>query len=76
MIFTTDTTQPLAHSPDSAAKRLGISTRAVYTHIATGELRSFKDGKRRLIPDSECQRYVQRKMDQAMGGPILPHQER
>lgn len=57
--------EPLAHSPDRAAKRLGISTRAVYTYIATGELRSFKDGKRRLIPDSECQRYVQRKMAEA-----------
>ena len=56
---------PLAHSPDRAAQRLGISTRAVYTHIATGELRSFKDGKRRLIPDTELQRFVQRKMAQA-----------
>ena len=36
--------EPLAHSPDRAAQRLSISTRAVYAHIATGELRSFKDG--------------------------------
>ena len=57
--------EPLAHSPDRAAQRLGISTRAVYTHIATGELRSFKDGKRRLIPDTELQSYVQRKMAEA-----------
>lgn len=57
--------EPLAHSPDRAAQRLGISTRAVYTHIATGELRSFKDGKRRLIPETELQRYVQRKMAEA-----------
>ena len=54
--------EPLAHSPDRAAQRLGISTRAIYTHISTGELRSFKDGKRRLIPDTELQRFVQRKM--------------
>ena len=54
--------EPLAHSPDRAAQRLGISTRAVYTHISTGELRSFKDVKRRLIPDTELQRFVQRKM--------------
>lgn len=58
--------EPLAHSPDRAAQRLGISTRAVYALIATGELRSFKDGKRRLIPDSECQRRVQRKMAEAV----------
>lgn len=57
--------EPLAHSPDRAAHRLGISTRAVYTHIATGELRSFKDGKRRLIPDTELQRFVQRKLAEA-----------
>lgn len=57
--------EPLAHSPDRAAQRLGISTRAVYAHIATGELRSFKDGKRRLIPDTELQRYVQRKLAEA-----------
>ena len=56
---------PLAHSPDRAAQRLGISTRAVYVHIATGELRSFKDGKRRLIPDAELHRFVDRKMKTA-----------
>lgn len=57
--------EPLAHSPERAAQRLGISTRAVYSLIATGELRSFKLGKRRLIPDAECQRIVDRKMAQA-----------
>ena len=57
---------PLAHSPDRAAHRLGISTRAVYMHIAAGELRSFKDGKRRLIPETELQSYVQRKMAEAV----------
>lgn len=57
--------EPLAHSPDGAAKRLGISTRAVYTAIAQGDLRSFKIGKRRLIPDSELQRLVERKMAEA-----------
>lgn len=57
--------EPLAHSPDRAAIRLGISTRSVYLHIQTGELRSFKDGKRRLIPDTELQRFVQRKLAEA-----------
>jgi len=54
--------EPLAHSPERAAHRLGVSTRAIYTHIASGELRSFKDGKRRLIPDTELQRFVTRKL--------------
>jgi excisionase family DNA binding protein len=57
--------EPLAHSPDRAAQRLGMSLRAVYTHIATGDLRSFKVGKRRLIPDTELQRFVKRKMAEA-----------
>lgn len=59
------TLEPLAHSPDSAAKRIGESVRAVYTHISTGELRSYKSGKRRLIPDAELQRYVHRKLAEA-----------
>lgn len=57
--------QPLAYSPDDAAKRIGTNTRAVYNLIASGELRSFKLGKRRLIPDAECQRLVQRKLAEA-----------
>ena len=61
----TPTTDPLAHSPESAAKRIGTNTRAIYNLIASGELRSFKLGKRRLIPDAECQRLVQRKLAQA-----------
>jgi excisionase family DNA binding protein len=54
--------EPLARSPDSAAVRLGTNTRAVYTLIAAGELKTFKLGKRRLIPDSELQALVQRKL--------------
>ncbi len=57
--------EPLVHSPEGAAQRLGISVRAVYTLIARGELRSYKEGKRRLIPDSECRRRVQRKLAEA-----------
>lgn len=56
---------PLAHSPDSAAKRIGTNTRAVYALIASGELRSFKLGKRRLIADAELQRLVQKKQAEA-----------
>jgi excisionase family DNA binding protein len=63
----TDTTkvQPLAHSPDGAAHRIGVSTRKVYDLIAIGELRSYKDGKRRMIPEVELQSYVERRMAQA-----------
>ena len=57
--------EPLAHSPVRAGKRIGVSTRQVYLHIASGELRSFKDGKRRLIPDTELQRFIARRMAEA-----------
>ena len=57
---------PLAHSPDRAGVRLGISTRAVYEHIASGELRSFKVGKRRLVTDSECQAFIARREAEAV----------
>ncbi len=54
--------RPLVRSPEGTSKRLGISVRAVYTLIASGELRSIKLGKRRLIPDEECAALVKRKM--------------
>jgi len=57
--------EPLAYSPDRAAQRIGVSTRAIYTAIATGELRSFKIGKRRLITETELKGLVQRKLTEA-----------
>ncbi len=57
---------PLAHSPDGAALRISVATRSIYELIAKGEIRSFKSGKRRLIPDTELVNYVQRKMNQAV----------
>lgn len=62
---TTPKIEPLAYSPNNAGHRIGISTRAVYSHIASGDLRSFKVGKRRLIPDSELQSFVRRAMAKA-----------
>ena len=57
--------EPLVHSPERAAQRLGVSLRAVYTLIAAGELKTFKRGKRRHIPDTECSQYVARQMAEA-----------
>ena len=54
--------KPLAFSPPDAAVRLGISLRGIYLLIATGDLRSAKIGKRRLIPDTELQDYLKRKL--------------
>lgn len=62
----TNQLQPLAHSPDRAAQRIGVSTRAIYSAIAAGEIQSFKIGKRRLITESELQNLLQRKLSQAV----------
>ena len=53
---------PLLHSPESAARRLNMATRTFYDLLAKGEIRSFKQGKRRQIPDTELRAYVERKM--------------
>lgn len=54
--------EPLAHSPDAAARRLGISVRSIYSLISTGELRSARIGKRRLISDDELKAFLRRRM--------------
>jgi excisionase family DNA binding protein len=59
---------PIAHSPDAAAERLGVPVRKVYHLLAAGELKSFKVGRSRLIPDAELHRLVERKMAEAERG--------
>ena len=62
---TTTLVEPLAHSPDGAAARLNLPLRAIYSLLAAGELRSYKVGRRRLIPDAECQRFQARRLAEA-----------
>lgn len=49
---------PLAVSVPVAAYKLGVSPRHIYDLIETGDLRSFKSGRRRLISFSEISRYI------------------
>jgi excisionase family DNA binding protein len=51
--------------PEEAARRLGLSKRAIFDLIAAGELRSFRQGKRRLIPVAELTRWTERKLKAA-----------
>lgn len=52
----------LAHGIRRAAEMLDIPERAVWQAIASGDLRSFKQGKRRLVPDEELKAFVRRKV--------------
>ena len=47
---TPPTQSPLAVSPAEAARMLGVGRTYLYELIQTGELRSVRLGKRRLIP--------------------------
>lgn len=55
---TDSASDPLLNSIKRAALRLGISASKVNQLIATGELRSVKIGRRRLIPDDALADYV------------------
>lgn len=54
----------LAVSPEDAAKMTGHSRTAIYYAISTGELVSFKSGKRRLILITEIERWITAKSKQ------------
>lgn len=45
-------------SIEEAARRLGIGRTALYHELTNGSLRSFKVGRRRLIPASSIYAYI------------------
>ena len=45
-------------SIDEAATALGIGRTALYHELATGRLRSFKVGRRRLVPTSATTAFI------------------
>ncbi len=47
-------------SISEAAATLGIGRTALYSELTTGHLRSFKVGRRRLIPASAIDEYIAR----------------
>ena len=48
----------LAYSPDEAAELLGISRELVHDLLRTGQLRSVKAGRRRLIAKHHLQTFL------------------
>lgn len=47
---------------DVAAARLGIARTSLYHLIGRGEIRAVKAGRRRLIPDTEVDRWIAERM--------------
>lgn len=58
-------TAPLAHPVNDACARLGIGRVKLYELFGTGEIASFKVGNKRLIPESELQRFIADRMQAA-----------
>ena len=60
------TTQiPLAHPVQEACSRLGIGRVKLYELLKSGQLRGFKIGNKRLIPESELHRIIAERLGQA-----------
>ncbi len=60
------TENPLTVTPDRAADMLGIAPRKVREMIYSGELPSFKVGKRWLIPIRELEKWISDQVRQAL----------
>lgn len=57
----------LAYGPEAAAEALGVSRSRIFAAISSGELRSYLDGKRRLISAKSLTDYVAKKEREAQG---------
>jgi excisionase family DNA binding protein len=56
---------PLAWQIDPACNRAGIGRTMMYQLIKQGEIRVIKVGRRTLVPESELQEWLARKMQGA-----------
>jgi excisionase family DNA binding protein len=55
-----DPADKLLVTPEEAARRLSMSRSSVYERLRSGDLFSVKDGRRRRIPVTALDRYVER----------------
>lgn len=53
-----DATMAQLHQLDAAGARLGIGRSMVYRLMDSGELRSVKVGRRRLVPESAIVEFI------------------
>ena len=56
---------PLVWQIDSACHRAGIGRTKMYQEIKDGAIRTIKVGRRTLIPESELQQWLARKLQHA-----------
>jgi excisionase family DNA binding protein len=56
--MTVTTVDALAFNPDRAAEMIGLGRTKTYEVIRTGELRSIKVGRRRLVPLSAITEFL------------------
>ncbi|GGG27575.1 hypothetical protein GCM10007304_46740 [Rhodococcoides trifolii] len=55
-------------SINEAMSRTGLGRTSLFNRIATGEIKSVKVGKRRLIPDTAIDEFIERLEAQYAGG--------
>ena len=56
---------PLAHQIPEACNRIGIARTSIYALIKSGEIKSIKVGARTLIPETELQRFIAKRLEAA-----------
>lgn len=61
---------PELFSIEEAAQRLGIGRSTLYRELTNGSLRSFKVGRRRLIPASAIHAYVAARVTEDRLAPV------
>lgn len=54
------TSEPIAVSPDEAARLCGVGRTTLYAAISSGELKSLKIGSRRLITIEAIREWLKR----------------
>jgi excisionase family DNA binding protein len=54
---------PVVYRVEEAAKALRVSRSAIYELIRSGQLRTVKQGRRRLVPVSALKEYVDQALD-------------
>lgn len=62
-VQTTPTSAPHGRSIIDTASYLGIGKSTLYEHMAAGNIRSYYIGRRRLIAETEIQRFLTERME-------------